>query len=146
MFFRKTVALTTRSMLVPAAVSTAGPGAGRMNCCDSERFRSRGPRKRRVGDTLYFVSATSMATALLKQTKGLPLVARKLRIYSSPADIEPARRELHAAVQQVRAGVDAEARLMEAVLLLRAIRESVEEAAQAERAVQVLARIDLSHR
>ncbi len=87
-----------------------------------------------------------MATALLKQTKGLPLVARKLRIYSSPADIEPARRELHAAVQQVRAGVDAEARLMEAVLLLRAIRESVEEAAQAERAVQVLARIDLSHR
>ena len=62
-------------------------------------FRSRGPRKRRVGDTLYFVSATSMATALLKQTKGLPLVARKLRIYSSPADIEPARRELHAALQ-----------------------------------------------
>jgi len=87
-----------------------------------------------------------MATALLKQTKGLPLVARKLRIYSSPADIEPARRELHAAVQQVRAGVDAEARLMEAVLLLRAIHESVEQAAQAEPAVQVLARIDLSHR
>jgi hypothetical protein len=63
-------------------------------------------------------------------------VARRPEVARLPSCLadrfESARRELHAALQQVRAGVDAEARLIEAILLLRALRDRVEEAAQAE--------------